>query len=326
MISDGDSKMVTKLQESKPYGENMTITKCEYVGHIQKRVGTGLRKAKQSVLACNRQYRKEVKKLKECIKKRKDKLGESAREKGRGKQKGKGKLVDDKELKKLQARLEEVQDKVVKDTSHDDSIDKIQQYYGNAIRNNPGNLEKMTKASPNEEPQHQYCPVGVESWCKYRLAQALGQNVPPHHTTIPEGYAAATKKVFERVCDKDLLKKCLKGATQNATESFNALIWARAPKIEFFSLALMQIAVSNSVLTFNSGSQGISDVFKRMEMEAGSFCTASLLARDECRVKLEKKRVAEASKKQRVTRRQKRKRIEEARIAAEGVTYEPGGF
>ena len=40
VISDGDSKMVTKLQESKPYGENTTITKCQCVGHVQKRVGT----------------------------------------------------------------------------------------------------------------------------------------------------------------------------------------------------------------------------------------------------------------------------------------------
>lgn len=44
MISDGDSKTFTNLAELKPYGESHPISKHECVGHVQKRMGTALRK------------------------------------------------------------------------------------------------------------------------------------------------------------------------------------------------------------------------------------------------------------------------------------------
>lgn len=42
-IGDGDSKTFTKIVNSKPYGEDVVITKKECVGHVQKRMGTRLR-------------------------------------------------------------------------------------------------------------------------------------------------------------------------------------------------------------------------------------------------------------------------------------------
>ncbi len=39
VISDGDAKTIVTLNESKPYGEDVTIIKHECVGHVQKRVG-----------------------------------------------------------------------------------------------------------------------------------------------------------------------------------------------------------------------------------------------------------------------------------------------
>ena len=36
VISDGDSRTIVMLQKEKPYGENVMITKHEYVGHVQK--------------------------------------------------------------------------------------------------------------------------------------------------------------------------------------------------------------------------------------------------------------------------------------------------
>ena len=57
--------------------------------------------------------------------------------------------------------------------------DKLQNYYGAAIRQNVGNLRKMQDAvwaifyhtikASNEtvDVQHQYCPKGSKSWCKY---------------------------------------------------------------------------------------------------------------------------------------------------------------
>ncbi|GFV93378.1 uncharacterized protein TNCV_3686011 [Trichonephila clavipes] len=46
-IGDGDSKTFSSITASNPYGEDITVSKIECVGHVQKRMGTRLRKLKQ---------------------------------------------------------------------------------------------------------------------------------------------------------------------------------------------------------------------------------------------------------------------------------------
>jgi RNase P subunit RPR2 len=45
-LGDGDSKSYNSVVAAKPYGDDVTITKLECVGHIQKRLGARLRKLK----------------------------------------------------------------------------------------------------------------------------------------------------------------------------------------------------------------------------------------------------------------------------------------
>ena len=47
-IGDGDSKAFANLVQIKPYDDGVTLTKHECVGHVQKRLGTALRKLKKS--------------------------------------------------------------------------------------------------------------------------------------------------------------------------------------------------------------------------------------------------------------------------------------
>ena len=47
-IGDGDAKTFACLTELKPYGEDVEIIKHECVGHVQKKMGTTLRKLKKS--------------------------------------------------------------------------------------------------------------------------------------------------------------------------------------------------------------------------------------------------------------------------------------
>ncbi|GFY15345.1 patj homolog [Trichonephila clavipes] len=46
-IGGGDSKTFSSITASNPYGEDITVSKIECVGHVQKRMGTRLRKLKQ---------------------------------------------------------------------------------------------------------------------------------------------------------------------------------------------------------------------------------------------------------------------------------------
>ena len=47
-IGDGDAKTFACLTELKAYGEEVELIKHQYVGHVQKRMGTALRKLKKS--------------------------------------------------------------------------------------------------------------------------------------------------------------------------------------------------------------------------------------------------------------------------------------
>ena len=112
----------------------------------------------------------------------------------KGKEKGKEKLVEG-EGEGKKSKEEEV--RLIKSVMSEKMIDLLQMYYGNAIRGNVNDLVKMKAAcwavfyhsvSNDATPQHQYGPVGVDSWCKYQCALAMHQDVPPHNTTIPPDF------------------------------------------------------------------------------------------------------------------------------------------
>ena len=62
-------------------------------------------------------------------------------------------------------------------------INKLQNYYGLAIRSNKGNLQEMEKAvnaslkrcaSSAQNQMHDDCPKGEDSWCGWQRDQATG--------------------------------------------------------------------------------------------------------------------------------------------------------
>ena len=65
----------------------------------------------------------------------------------------------------------------------DSVIDKLQNYYGMAIRSNVNDLESMKSAvaavlfhvaSTDAKPWHDHCPDGPDSWCRYNKDISLG--------------------------------------------------------------------------------------------------------------------------------------------------------
>ncbi|GFV78530.1 uncharacterized protein TNCV_1888361 [Trichonephila clavipes] len=74
----------------------------------------------------------------------------------------------------------------------DKFVDKLQNYYGIAIRSNVGCLEKMHSAVlvaffhccfSNQNPMHGQCPAGKDSWCKYKQALCDGKKSAPNVVT-----------------------------------------------------------------------------------------------------------------------------------------------
>ena len=48
-IGDGDSKSYSAINELKPYGPDVETSKLECVGHVQKRMGSALRRHKSKL-------------------------------------------------------------------------------------------------------------------------------------------------------------------------------------------------------------------------------------------------------------------------------------
>ena len=115
----------------------------------------------------------------------------------------------------------------------DSRINSIQNYYGDAIRRNKGNLEAMIKAvqasllhsnSSDDNPRHHLCPQGQKSWCKWQVAKVLNKEFH-HKDPIPEAMDQLLKPIYARIRSRSLLEKCVPGYTQNANESLHSLVW-----------------------------------------------------------------------------------------------------
>lgn len=100
-------------------------------------------------------------------------------------------------------------------------------------------------ASHDGDLQHDFCPTGPDTWCKYNLAvlNQKEQDFTHKKPDIPEDLAPYVKNEWRKLCDCILLDKCLLGATQNRNESFNNVLWAQCSKTDFSSPVTVQLAI-----------------------------------------------------------------------------------
>ena len=209
-IGDGESKSYNDIFQADPY-EGTGVNKLECIGHIQKHVGTRLRKLKSA-------NTKTV-------------------------------LSDGKKLSG-ERRLTE------------NFINKLQNYYEIAIRSScHGNVYYLKKAfvavlyycseASSLETQHQFCPTGVDSWCKYHADKETYKPKPRLRAAIRE----FIRLLFLKLSDENLLSKCLYDKTQNSNESINGVIWKRCPKDVFVGRKVLEKGVASAVISSNDGTK-----------------------------------------------------------------------
>ena len=364
MISDGDSKSLATLNELKPYGE-IKVEKHECVGHVQKRVTPKLKAVRASFKRDKADAKKKEKELKDKISEIREKYGlkrartrkgleiskdETEKKLKRGRRQKSLEISEDeaeKKLRVLQTALDEI--KVPEGQLLDDTIHQLQVYYGNAIRANVGELEKMTDAcwavmyhslSTDENPCHYCCPRGMDSWCKFQRALAQGDDVPSHHTptrkcssdcygchtTVSSDLEPYLEPAWRSLCTPELLTKCLLGATQNSNESFNKLVWSRCPKTEYCNFDTVLNAVAQSTIIFNSGQQALVKLMTDLGIPMGPLCTSYFVAKDRDRVQRSQCKMDAVAKKRRQTLQRRDTLAEQHCIAKEGTTYQAGCF
>ncbi|GFW64388.1 uncharacterized protein TNCV_274121 [Trichonephila clavipes] len=131
-------------------------------------------------------------------------------------------------------------------------VDSIQHYYGLAIRKNLSSVEDMKRAI----------------WAIYFHKLSTEDN--PQHALCP--------------LEKDLLKKCLHGGTQNPNESFNKCIWERIPKTVFVGIETLKFGVTDAVICFNDGYVSRIKVFEALGIKPGYNTERALLIIDNKRI------------------------------------------
>ena len=104
-------------------------------------------------------------------------------------------------------------------------IDRLQNYYGIAIRENKSNLNAMQSAkratlfhvaSNKYNNYHDtYYPKGSNSWRKFRRDYADGTSTYKPGPGLPLQVIFKLKPIFQELSNEDLLKKWLHGLTQN---------------------------------------------------------------------------------------------------------------
>ena len=133
---------------------------------------------------------------------------------------------------------------------------------------------------------NEHRPYGNVEVVKHECAGHVQKRVMPKVKLARTSFKsdkANTKKKEKAL--KDWMKKCLLGATQNCNESCNSLVWLRALKTEFCSLATMKGAVGQAVIVFNSGKQALVKLMDQLRIPAGPLCSSYLGRADQDRVK-----------------------------------------
>ncbi|GFW54220.1 uncharacterized protein TNCV_1559981 [Trichonephila clavipes] len=139
------------------------------------------------------------------------------------------------------------------------------------------------KLSTEDNPQHALCPLGEDSWCGYNRSIVTGEFYIHKHS-LPESILLKVKKVFRDLTEKDLLKKCLHGRTQNPNESFNKCIWERIPKTVFVGIKTLKFGVMDAVICFNDGYVSRIKVFEALGIKPGYNTERALLIIDNKRI------------------------------------------
>ncbi|XP_076549216.1 uncharacterized protein LOC143306722 [Osmia lignaria lignaria] len=213
-------------------------------------------------------------------------------------------------------------------------IKKLQSYYRLAIRRNVNSVIDMKNAimatyyhlcSTNENPRHEHCPTGEESWCKWKKAEALGStdnlNHPlPLHPDVQKHILP----IFEELSNEDLLHRCLGGHTQNANESFNSTVWRLAPKHLHSGLKILEIASFIAAGMFNEGYFSILKIMQELNLTIGKQAMDYAEKSNQRRIQRQERRSSLSTKKARKARREQLAEQNDYFEEAEGLLYGAG--
>ncbi|GIY38036.1 uncharacterized protein CDAR_399061 [Caerostris darwini] len=136
--------------------------------------------------------------------------------------------------------------------------------------------------STDENPQHSYCPVGPESWCKWRQSEPEGTlETFEHPPALDDEAQEILKLIYEDLTADDLLERCPSSNTQNNNESFNSCVRLHEPKHHFAGKKFVNVATYCAACTFNESFTAILKIMDIMGIKIGPQAEQLARKRDE---------------------------------------------
>lgn len=214
-------------------------------------------------------------------------------------------------------------------------IDKLQNYFGIALRCNCTSVDEMAEAimaslfhvcSSKDRNLHDHCMKGPNSWCQYQRDISNKTNLYRPGPGLTDEVIKHVKPIYLDLIKPQVLAKCLHGMTQNQNESFNSMIWERIPKYRYCSYNKLKFGVYDAVCNFNDGRQASLEILKKANVEPGYYTTSACIS-----MNIKRKRSAvyhhnSAVQKARKIIRAQRKRKVDKNKKKEGNVYKSGGY
>ena len=128
------------------------------------------------------------------------------------------------------------------------------------------------------------------------------------------------EEVYVRLGHPALLRRCLKGATQNANESLHSKVWAKCPKTGFVGYQRVVAATCAAIAEFNQGVEStVVRTYDIMAMDTGINTRLSAAKADDRRLQQSRRQVLDSTRVARLAR-------VVAHANAQEADYAPGTF
>jgi hypothetical protein len=86
--------------------------------------------------------------------------------------------------------------------------------------------------------------------------------------------------MIDTLTNPTLLRRCLRGATQNANESINSVVWSILPKTKYHGYRSIRGAAAISSIFFNRGRSGLVKFFDQVGISITEELLGALLDKD----------------------------------------------
>jgi hypothetical protein len=82
----------------------------------------------------------------------------------------------------------------------------------------------------DEELQHEFCPKTNDTWCFYQKSKLLSitedtKTKKKNQTYLDPVFRDLLRPMIDKLSSRQLLRRCLRGITQNSNESLNSIVW-----------------------------------------------------------------------------------------------------